>query len=94
MLLTSHNMDEVESMCARVAFIQKGRIIKLAAVDELKRLHQTDDLEQIFIELAHHKDVPSPLRGGLGMEDNSQIIFSNDEGKTFTDPKPLQNSLN
>jgi ABC-2 type transport system ATP-binding protein len=45
-LLTSHNMDEVESMCERVAFIQKGRIIKLAAVDELKRLHHTDDLEK------------------------------------------------
>jgi len=53
-LLTSHNMDEVESMCERVAFIQKGRIIKLAAVNELKRLHQTDDLEKIFIELAHN----------------------------------------
>ena len=52
-LLTSHNMDEVESMCERVAFIQKGRIIRLAAVEELKRLHQTDDLERIFIELAH-----------------------------------------
>jgi hypothetical protein len=25
---------------------------------------------------------------------NSQIIFSNDEGKTFTDPKPLPNGLN
>src|SRR5271169_964771 len=25
-LLTSHDMDEVESMCERVAFIQKGRI--------------------------------------------------------------------
>ena len=52
-LLTSHNMDEVESMCARVAFIQHGHIIKLAAVDELKRLHHTDDLEKIFIQLAH-----------------------------------------
>jgi hypothetical protein len=25
---------------------------------------------------------------------NSQIVFSNDEGKTFTDPKPLPNTLN
>ena len=25
---------------------------------------------------------------------NSQIIFTNDEGKTFSDPKPLPNSLN
>jgi len=56
--LTSHNMDEVESMCERVAFIQKGRIIKLAAVDELKRLHHTDDLEKIFIELAHQTNAP------------------------------------
>src|SRR5476649_1540496 len=58
-LLTSHNMDEVESMCERVAFIQKGRIIKLAAVDELKRLHHTDDLEQIFIQLAHQTNTPA-----------------------------------
>ena len=58
-LLTSHNMDEVESMCERVAFIQKGRIIKLAAVEELKRLHNTDDLEQIFIQLAHQTHGPS-----------------------------------
>ncbi len=58
-LLTSHNMDEVESMCERVAFIQKGRIIKLAAVDELKRLHHTDDLEKIFIELSRQTSGPS-----------------------------------
>jgi ABC-type multidrug transport system ATPase subunit len=58
-LLTSHNMDEVEIMCERVAFIQKGRIIKLAAVDELKRLHQTDDLEKIFIQLAHQTSGPA-----------------------------------
>ncbi|MDE2214659.1 MAG: ABC transporter ATP-binding protein/permease [Candidatus Omnitrophica bacterium] len=58
-LLTSHNMDEVQSMCARVAFIQRGRIIKLAAVDELKRMHHTDDLEQIFIQLARQTQAPS-----------------------------------
>jgi ABC-type multidrug transport system ATPase subunit/ABC-type multidrug transport system permease subunit len=60
-LLTSHNMDEVESMCERVAFIQKGKIIKLASVDELKRLHHTDDLEKIFIQLAHQTNEQSPL---------------------------------
>ncbi|MDE2027591.1 MAG: ABC transporter ATP-binding protein/permease [Candidatus Omnitrophica bacterium] len=58
-LLTSHNMDEVESMCQRVAFIQKGRIIKLAAVDELKRMHHTDDLEKVFIQLARQTQAPS-----------------------------------
>ena len=64
-LLTSHNMDEVESMCERVAFIQKGRIIKLAAVDELKRLHKTDDLEKIFIELAHQPQEVSSLNNNM-----------------------------
>ena len=65
-LLTSHNMDEVESMCERVAFIQKGRIIKLAAVDELKRLHHTDDLEKIFIQLAHQTNSPSVQQESRG----------------------------
>ncbi|MBF0489991.1 MAG: ABC transporter ATP-binding protein/permease [Candidatus Omnitrophica bacterium] len=51
-LLTSHNMDEVEDMCQRVAFIQKGQIVKLSSISELKRLHHTDDLEQVFIQLA------------------------------------------
>ncbi|MBF0570847.1 MAG: ABC transporter ATP-binding protein/permease [Candidatus Omnitrophica bacterium] len=65
-LLTSHNMDEVESMCERVAFIRKGRIIKLASVDELKRLHHTDDLEEIFIQLAHQTEGPSGQEGISG----------------------------
>jgi len=64
-LLTSHNMDEVESMCERVAFIQKGRIIRLAAVDELKRLHHTDDLEEIFIQLARQSHEPMPQQEAL-----------------------------
>ena len=76
-LLTSHNMDEVESMCERVAFIQKGRIIKLATVDELKRLHQTDDLEKIFIQLAHQTGGPSvPLN-----RDSYQFSSTNSQAK-------------
>ena len=71
-LLTSHNMDEVESMCERVAFIQKGRIIKLATVDELKRFHKTDDLEQIFIQLAHQKVTPS-FQEEVKVEESAQI---------------------
>ncbi len=55
-LLTSHNMDEVEDMAGRVVFIQKGRIIKLSSISELKRLHNTDDLEQVFIHLAAQKN--------------------------------------
>jgi len=78
-LLTSHNMDEVESMCERVAFIQKGRIIKLAAVDELKRLHHTDDLERIFIQLAHQKDEKS-----MSFPNATQLCHSRESGNPET----------
>ena len=62
-LLTSHNMDEVQAMCDRVAFIKKGRILKLATVHELKRLHNTEDLEQVFIALAQSSHAPgAPLQ--------------------------------
>ena len=71
-LLTSHNMDEVESMCERVAFIQKGRIIKLAAVEELKRLHHTDDLEKIFIQLAHQTPVIATAERRSNREDKDK----------------------
>ncbi|MBF0511884.1 MAG: ATP-binding cassette domain-containing protein, partial [Candidatus Omnitrophica bacterium] len=87
-LLTSHNMAEVESMCGRVAFIQKGHILKLASVDELKRLHNTDDLEKIFIQLAHHpaeehprQKIHLPLWEGLK------------EGQMKTFPIPPQGGL-
>ncbi len=95
-LLTSHNMAEVEAMCERVAFIQKGRIIKLAAVDELKRLHHTDDLEKIFIQLAHQtnavsvpeeklrrgttKILPVPPSGGLQAWLNRALAFTTRSG--------------
>jgi ABC-type multidrug transport system ATPase subunit/ABC-type multidrug transport system permease subunit len=54
-LLTSHNMAEVEDMCQRVAFIKKGEIINLSSIAELKRMHHTDDLEEVFIQLATQK---------------------------------------
>jgi len=76
-LLTSHNMDEVENMCERVAFIQKGRIIKLAAVDELKRLHHTDDLEEIFIQLAHQTNSPSVQEDNGGSVTKTLAVVPN-----------------
>jgi len=60
-LLTSHNMAEVEDMCHRVAFIQKGKLVKLAPIQELKALHQTDDLEQVFIQLSAQQHQESLL---------------------------------
>ncbi len=54
-LLTTHNMKEAELLCQRIAFIKQGRIIKLATPQELKKTQGKQDLEEVFIELAHGK---------------------------------------
>lgn len=46
-LYTSHNMAEVEEMCDRVIFLQKGRIVAEGAPDELKR-----SVRDYYIEVA------------------------------------------
>ncbi len=51
-LFTTHNMPEAEMMCKRIAFIKKGRILRLATPGELKSSSGKKDLEEVFIELA------------------------------------------
>jgi len=36
-LITTHDMDEAEALCDRVAIIDQGRIVAMGTVDELKR---------------------------------------------------------
>src|SRR5437588_11367887 len=36
-LITTHDMDEAEALCDRVAIIDKGRIVAMATVNELKQ---------------------------------------------------------
>ena len=63
-LLTSHDMDEVEKLCGRVALMSDGRFVALGTSDELKeivrtRMTERDDekakgdltMEDVFIEL-------------------------------------------
>ena len=57
-LLTTHNMTEAELLCQRIAFIKSGQIIRLSTPQELKDLQGKDNLEEIFIELAHVKTRP------------------------------------
>lgn len=52
-LLTTHYMREAEELCGRIAFIKKGRIMALGTSRELMELTKKEDLEEVFIELAH-----------------------------------------
>ncbi len=50
-LLSSHNMLEVEYLCNRVALIDHGRIVAEGTPEELKALHQVDNLEEAFAKV-------------------------------------------
>lgn len=50
-LFSSHSMKEVEKLCDRVIIINKGRIIEQGTIDELKKKHGNDDLEEVFVSL-------------------------------------------
>ena len=51
-LLTSHNMHEVEDLCDRLAFLHRGRIIWQGNISEIKNNYKNKSLEEIFIKIA------------------------------------------
>ena len=50
-LMSSHNMLEVEGVCDRVALIDKGRIIAEGYVSDLLQKHGAKNLEELFVML-------------------------------------------
>jgi ABC-2 type transport system ATP-binding protein len=52
LLITSHNMLEVERLCERVVFISAGRIVADGRPDEVANRFGRDDLEGVFLHLA------------------------------------------
>lgn len=55
-LLTTHDMEEAEILCDRIAILNEGRIVALGTADELKSEYATCEgtptLEAVFISLA------------------------------------------
>jgi ABC-2 type transport system ATP-binding protein len=52
LLVTSHNMDEVERLCERVVFISSGTIVADGAPSDVASRFGHDDLEGVFLHLA------------------------------------------
>jgi len=50
-LLSSHNMLEVEHLCNRVALINKGRLVAEGAPQELKEKFECSNLEKVFAKV-------------------------------------------
>jgi ABC-2 type transport system ATP-binding protein len=51
-LVSSHNMLEIEYLCNRVAIIHKGNILMTGTPAELKEKYGSQNLEEVFAEVA------------------------------------------
>lgn len=56
LLVTSHNMSDVERICDRVVFLSRGRVIADGTPTEVAAQFGRDDLEQVFLHLAAEED--------------------------------------
>jgi ABC-2 type transport system ATP-binding protein len=62
LLITSHNMAEVERLCERVMFMRQGRIVAAGAPEEVAARYGQSSLEDVFLELygVHHEETARP----------------------------------
>ena len=57
-ILTTHYMDEAEKLCDRIAFIDKGRLIALDTLENLKQLLPAGDLIEIGLDTMDERVLP------------------------------------
>ena len=50
-IFSTHIMREVEKLCDRVAIMSKGKIVVCGTLDELRQMHNQQDLEELFFAL-------------------------------------------
>jgi ABC-2 type transport system ATP-binding protein len=50
-LLSSHNMLEVELMCNRIALIDDGKIVESGTPQELKQKYNAPNIEEVFVQV-------------------------------------------
>ncbi len=60
-ILSSHNMLEVEFLCDRVGLIDEGKIIDVGSPKELTTRYQAQNLEEVFIKVTEH----GMIQGGV-----------------------------
>jgi ABC-2 type transport system ATP-binding protein len=53
LLITSHNMSDVERLCRRVVFVARGRIVADGSPAEIIQRYGAEDLEGTFLSIAN-----------------------------------------
>jgi ABC-2 type transport system ATP-binding protein len=85
--MTSHNLDEVEKICTRIAIMKDGKIIKIGTIEELRSFYRST----ISVKVKH-SEIPAKERENihqwlrlngteLDISDTHFILNVNDEKK-------------
>ena len=56
-ILTTHYMEEAESLSDRIGIMKNGRLLATGSSDELKRIAGTDTLEAAFVSIVKEERV-------------------------------------
>ena len=55
-LYTSHNMKEMEELCHRIVFINRGRVVAVGTPGEILSMYGEEELERLFLKIAEQQD--------------------------------------
>jgi ABC-2 type transport system ATP-binding protein len=75
-ILTTHYMDEAEKLCDRIAFIDKGHLIALDNLENLKQLIPAGDLIEIGLDRTDDRVLP-------GIRSNQLVNSAEFKGNTL-----------
>jgi ABC-2 type transport system ATP-binding protein len=86
-ILTTHYMDEAEKLCNRIAFVDKGKLIALDVLDNLKRLIPEGDLIEIGFETIDDQVLAAirenSLINSVGVKEQKLIISARNGSKVL-----------
>jgi ABC-2 type transport system ATP-binding protein len=86
-ILTTHYMDEAEKLCDRIAFVDKGRLIALDTLENLKLRLPAGDLIEIGIERTDDNLIPAiranPLVNTAEIQGHKIVISARNGSKVL-----------
>ncbi|MBI3301705.1 MAG: ABC transporter ATP-binding protein [Deltaproteobacteria bacterium] len=83
-LFTSHNMNEVEELCGRIAFLSKGEILRIDTAERIKRLIPQQILEVRFrpgTDLSAMRHLDGAPHAEPGEDSTLRFVLDDPEGQ-------------